>query len=144
MRGRRARARCLDPFFSRSGGDAGRTNIGAINEPEIPVDFSLFIQTDLQGFEDSIEGAVAAVAVEATIDGLPFAVAFGHVAPWCTRPKNPEHPIDDLTMVLPLSTATLLGKQLFDQIPLRIFELVSGHVSSVTNTACQLLWTGAT
>jgi hypothetical protein len=116
------------PLFLRPGSDPGRADVGAIDKPKMRVNFSLFVQADLQGFEDSIEGAVVTIAVEAVVDAFPFTVAFRQIAPRRASAKNPDHAVESSAMVVPSPATALFGKKAFDEIPLRFLKIVSCHV----------------
>ena len=123
------------PLFARPGGSARSTHIGAVDEPEIPIDLALLVESNPQCFEDAIEEAFAPPAVEAIIDALPFPVAFGHVSPWSSGAKNPEHPIERDAVVVPSSATFLYGEKCLDQVPVIIREFVARHLSSMWRTS---------
>jgi hypothetical protein len=125
MRGRRVQIPA--PFFSRSGRGTRGTHVGTIDEPEVPIDFALLVEPDLQGFEDAIEGSVGSPAVEPMIDAFPFSVSFGQIAPRRSGTENPEHAIEGGPTIVPSATATLFGKQALEKIPLFIADFVSRH-----------------
>ena len=129
MRGRRVRSRCLRSgiFFTRSGGGTGGTDIGAVDEPQVPVDFALSVEADLQGFENAVEGSIASPTAEAVVDGLPFSIAFGEVAPGSAGAEDPEHSVEQSTVVFPFATAFLFGEKAFEKFPMFVRDFVSRH-----------------
>jgi len=134
-RGRGVRVRGLGPFFSRPSGGAGGAYIGAIDQPKVPVDFALLVESNPQGLQDTIKQTFATPAVEAMIDALPFSVTFGHIAPRCSGAKNPEHAVERGAVVIPFPAAFLRGKQAFEQVPFVIREFIARHASSVWRTS---------
>src|SRR5690606_9488232 len=74
-------------------------------------------------------------AGEAVVNGLPFAVALGHVAPWRARAKDPKDAIEYLAMRhpgAPLFVGPFRGKKWLEEFVLFIGEFVAGHESSST------------
>jgi len=106
MRGRRVRS--WAPLFFRARRRTRGTHVGTINQPQVPVDFALLIQTNLQGPEDAVERAILSPAAEAVVDALPLSVTFGQITPWRPGAKNPEHAIECSPMIVPSSAAFLL------------------------------------
>jgi hypothetical protein len=83
----------------------------------------------LEGLQDAVEHARGAQLGEAVVDRLPFAVAFGEVAPRGTGVEPPEDAIEDGTVVLPLAAALVRPwrKERSQQPPLLIGKFVSFH-----------------
>jgi hypothetical protein len=44
-------------------------DVGAIDQPQVPVDLALLVQADLQGFEDFVEESLASPASAAALFG---------------------------------------------------------------------------
>src|ERR1039458_9448609 len=139
MRGRRVRGRIPGSFFTCSGSNGGRTDVGAVHQPQVPVDFALLIQANSQRLENAVEGAIASPAVEAVVDAFPFSVPFGQVTPRCAGAENPQHAVKHGAMIVPSSAASLFGEQSLDEIPMSIAQLISGHMSSMTRTLCAIV-----
>ena len=127
MRGRRVRSRWRRSgiFFTRSGGGAGSSDVGAVDEPHVPVDFALPVEADLQGFENAVEGSVASPAAEAMVDGLPFSIAFGKVAPGGAGAEDPKHTIEYGAVIVPFTAAFLFGEKAFEKFPMFIRDFIS-------------------
>ena len=125
MRDRQARSRAA--FFSRPGRSTRGTHVGAIDEPQVPVDFALLVEPDLQRFEDTIKDAIGSPAIEPMIDALPLSIAFGQIAPRCSGSENPEHAIERGAMIIPFAAAFLYWEQTFETFPLLVADFISRH-----------------
>jgi len=73
---------------------------GRVNEMHFPVHITFVFQGRLQLGEHLVPCARFAPALKATVDGSPFAIAFGQVTPWSARPQDPQNTVQDLAMVL--------------------------------------------
>ena len=76
-------------FFFRPGGSLVSADDAGIDTPEVALNEAGLVQAEQQGVEDLGPGAVLAPAVEAVVDGLPRAIAFGDVGPRGTGVQVP-------------------------------------------------------
>src|SRR4051794_31005503 len=118
-------------FFFRPGGSLVGTNDRGIDAPQVAVDEPGLIELQQQGVEDLGPGAVLAPAVEAVVDGLPGAVAFGGVGPGGPGVQMPEDAVDQGAVILPgmarLAALVAVGKERLDLRPLGVRQVVAVH-----------------
>jgi len=89
--------RAAKPPFARTSRMLMRAGDGGIHA-HVPADQLIHIGLALQLGQDPLPRAVALPSSEQSIDGLPRAVAFGHVPPMRTGPASPPDAIDELTL----------------------------------------------
>jgi hypothetical protein len=92
-------------FFCGAGRSAAAPDGTAVDAPQVPVDAALRVQAHLEGLQEEVESARFAEGVEAVVDGLPLAVAFGQVAPGGAGVQSPEDAVEDGAVVLPLAAS---------------------------------------
>ena len=102
-----------------------RTDVRAIDIEYAPVDAAVLVERDVQPRKDPIEQTFARPSSVAPVNGLPLAVALGHVAPLRASVEDPEHPVEDGAMVGPLAAASLGRQYWLDAIPCIIGEFVA-------------------
>src|ERR1041384_440794 len=94
-------ARAVTVAAARPTGAAGGAGDGAVDAPQVVVDLALVVALVQQGGVQPGPGAVAPPAVEAGVNGVPFAVAFGQIAPGCAGAENPQDAVDHHVMGQP-------------------------------------------
>ena len=78
----------------------------------------------MQTIQDPIEQTFSGPPSIPIVDGLPLAVAFGHVTPLGAAVKNSEHAVEHGAMVLPLATGLLRREQWFDALERFVGQLI--------------------
>src|SRR5262249_29464127 len=98
---------------------------------EVSVDEPSFVQLEQQGVEDLGPGAIFPPAVEAVVDRLPGAIAFGRVRPGGAGMQVPEDAVDEAAMLLPgvaaLAVVIAVGEERLDPRPLGIGKVKAVH-----------------
>ena len=74
-------------------------NARAIHEVDAPVHLASRIGLALGGGEDAVPDPRQPPAAEATVQGVPRTVSFGHIAPRGARPDLPEDAVEHPPMV---------------------------------------------
>src|SRR5262245_40614383 len=141
---RPAQSRRLVRVFFRPGGSGAGAVDGGIDAPQVALDEATLIQEQPQGVEDLGPGAVLAPAVEAVVDGLPGAVAFGRVRPGGAGVQVPEDAVDQRAVVLPrvpcLAVVVALREERLDPLPLRVGKIKAVHGGLLRETAHLARW----
>jgi hypothetical protein len=118
-------------FFFRPSGRSRGTDDGRIDQPQVTVDQSRFVQAEQQDIEDGGPGAILTPEVEAVVNGLPGAIAFGQIAPGGAGMQMPENAVDHPAMVSPRVSGVVIvvgiGKERSNARPLRVGEFVAMH-----------------
>jgi hypothetical protein len=72
--------------------------------------------------EEALPNALSGPSPETPEHAVPFAKLFGQVAPWCSGADQPQHSIDEQTIVLAVSSlVTFLARnKRFNAPPLRV------------------------
>src|SRR2546421_8352389 len=123
-------ARRPAPLFSRPGGGSGGAYIGSIHTEQIPVDVAFLVEPDLQVFEHPVDHAFSAPGIEMMVDRLPGTVALRQITPGSAAAQDPEERVQDFPRGLarPAAPTLACGKQVIDQVPLLVRELVAMHL----------------
>src|SRR5262249_41269218 len=73
---------------------AGGTGDGAVDAPQVVIEKPLVVALVQQGRVEARPGAVAPPALEAAVDGVPWAVAFGQIAPGGAGAQDPQDAVE--------------------------------------------------
>ena len=94
----------------QAGAAAERPAARAIDVEHVPVNPAIIVEFQMQAVQDPIEQPFSRPTSVPVVDRLPFAVAFRHVAPLCAAVKDPEHPVQHNTVIVPSTAWRLLRK----------------------------------
>lgn len=116
-------------FFTRSGSIFGCSDIGATKAPEVEVNRSFFIKTQLQRFKDGINATCVLPTSKGVIDRVPWAKTFWEVSPRRAGVEYPENTVEHLPWLTSrASIYAVMWKEEVDKPPLCIGQLVAtGH-----------------
>src|SRR3974377_2243056 len=80
------------------------------------------VRVDAQSGEKTLPNAFLAPPAETPEDAVPFAELFGQVPPGCARPHQPQHSIDEQTIVFAVAALVtwFAWNKRFDVLPLRV------------------------
>ena len=119
----------MAPFFPCSRSSAAGTNGGAIKPPLFPIEQALGIECVAQDHQQAGETAFLGGATVAVIDGRPWPVPLGNIAPLRTSMEFPEQAVEYPAM-LSSGMATFwpaFGQVRFEARKLFISQFVSAH-----------------
>ena len=116
------------PLFSAAGRTAGGTYDGAINTPQLVVDFAGLNKSGTQTPENLVERSIVIPLIEQVPHRGPWSEFLGQIAPRRPRSENPKNAIDDGPPI-PLwpPGARCSRKDVRDTVPLFIRESMSSH-----------------
>jgi hypothetical protein len=103
-----------------------RSHERAVDAPKRPLDLPRRVQLALEPREQLIPEPIATPAPEARIDGLPWSVAVGQIAPWHAGVQPVEHPIKEQPMLVKGATARRArGQQGLEECPLLVGQFMT-------------------
>lgn len=121
------------PLFGPSG-VLVRAYDRAVYKVDFPLHIPLSVRFRLGPLEEFFPQSFLAPFVEAAVNRLPWAIAFGQVAPRRSRPQDPQDSVDNLAVILPGPSCLrfLRWQERLQLFPLLIRQLVSSsHIPIV-------------
>jgi hypothetical protein len=113
----------------------------AIDRMQVPVQLALGVSSGLHRDQELRPDPSPLPAVEAAGYGPPGAIACGEIPPGGAGAQNPEHAIQDASVInrRPTGFRCLWRKQWLQLLPLRISEIASVHTSQYNelNRVCK-------
>ena len=102
---------------------------GAIEIMAIPVQLAMGVGLGLHRREELLPDASPLPAIEATGDGAPRTIAFGQIPPRGPGAQNPEHAVEDASMIdsRPAGLGFLWKEQRLEPLPVRVGQIASVH-----------------
>jgi hypothetical protein len=92
------------------------------------VDAALFIELQVQPFEDPVEGAVPPPEGQPVVDGGELAIPLGQLPPLGPGVQHPEDAVEDGAVVLPLAAPLAgRGQEVLDQLVLLVGQLIAAR-----------------
>src|SRR5437660_1040095 len=112
-------------FFRRPGRRLVRSDNGAVDAEQLPVNRVAVHLAGLQMQEDLLPQPRAAPLAEAVVDGLPGAELRGHIAPAAAVGEGPEDAVKRQAVVIPLPAPVTVGREkVLDLLPLGVGQTV--------------------